>query len=147
MNTEVQVTLSAKYNTDKTKVAFDVTRIEYDAADFMEHERMLELDYNLVTTDTCQIYWRGIIGNHINPEIICDIISRKPEYKINNPYNWLHSQMFDITESILVSMANAELPELQEMQRVNNYKPGWVFYQVKDKYNYEIACKVLPKQQ
>lgn len=40
---------------------------------------------------------------------------------------------------------NYYLPKYQQIAMENGYKPGWVFYKVKDKFGQDIANAVCPK--
>lgn len=40
---------------------------------------------------------------------------------------------------------HALIADLHEVQQANNYKPGWVWFRIKDKYGAAIANEFLPK--
>ncbi len=41
---------------------------------------------------------------------------------------------------------HALIADLHEVQQANNYKPGWVWFRIKEKYSKEIADEFLPKE-
>jgi len=142
-----QVKITARKRTYEDKIDFDglKSRIEFEQDDFISHERMIELGHKLVKTENCQIYYSEILEGFIPTEKIAEIAANKDEYKNSSPYNWKNEQMCAVIDEIKTLMAQAELPKLRETQQENGYKSGWVFYQIKDKYGFEIAQRVLPK--
>jgi len=142
-----QVKLTARKRTHEDKIDFDglKSRIEFDQDDFISHERMIELGHKLAETENCQIYFSEILDGFIDAEKIAEIANSREHYENSSPYNWQNEQMYAIIDEIKTRMAQAELPKLRETQQENGYKSGWVFYQIKNKYGFDIAQRVLPR--
>ena len=56
--------------------------------------------------------------------------------------------IYDISDQIKTIVAKKYyLKKYQDIAEKNSYKPGWVFFQIKNQFGYEIAAKICKSEE